>query len=72
MKVVAREGDRDIVDTVFDLAPVSVVLPLDSRSVVAALGRARLVNASNRSGIGMFGGDDRLATITKFLFVPND
>jgi hypothetical protein len=72
MKVLARVGDRDIVDAVFDLAAVAVVLPLDPCGVVATLGRAGLIDASDGSGVGVFGGDYLLATITKFLFIPDD
>ena len=72
MKVRLRDSDRDVVDAVFDLTPVSIVLPFDASGVVATLGRAGLVDAPDRIGGGMFAGDDRLTAITKLLFIPND
>ena len=72
MKARLRDRDRDVVDAVFDLAPVSVVLAFDSSGVVAALGRAGLINASDRIGTGVLASNDRLTPVTEFLFVPDD
>lgn len=72
MKARLRDRDRDVVDAVFDLASVSVVLPFDSSGVVATLGRAGLIDASDRIGTGMLASNDRLASVTEFLFIPDD
>ena len=57
-------------DAVFDLAAIAVVLSLHAHGVVAALGRARLINASNRFGMRMLLGNNCMTTIAKLLFIP--
>lgn len=72
MEVGLRDGDGNVVDTVFDFASIPVVLSFDSCGVVATLCRAGLVDAPDRAGVCLFGGDDGLATIAEFLFIPDD
>lgn len=72
MKARLRDRDRDVVDAVFDLAPISVVLAFDSSGVVATLDRASLIDASDRIGTGVLASNDRLTSITEFLFIPDD
>ena len=56
--------------TVVDLPPVAVPLATGSHGLVAALGRARLVQATDRLRVGVLGGNDLLAPISQFLFIP--
>jgi hypothetical protein len=72
VKRLARVGNRDIVDTVFDLASVAVVLTFNSCGVIAAFCDSGLIDTANRHRVGMFGGDDSLASIAKLLLVPHD
>jgi len=65
-------GQRNVVDAVFDLPSVSVVLTLDTGGLIATFGRPSLVDAADRFGTRMLGGNDLLATIPQLLFVPND
>ncbi len=72
MKVFAGVRKCDVVDAVLDLAAVAVVLTFDACGVLAALGRSGLINAADRVGVGMLGGDDSLATSKQPPFIPND
>ena len=74
MEVFARVSQGDVVDAVFDLATIPVVLAFDSCGVVTAFRGPGpgLVDAADRHCVGVFGGNDALASITKFFFVPND
>ena len=56
--------------TVVDLTPVAVPLAIGSNGLVAAFGRARLVHATDRVGVGMLCGNDLLAPISELLFIP--
>lgn len=58
--------------TVVDLAPVAVPLPTDSHRLFAALGRTRLVHATDGLRVGMVCGDNLLAAISELLFIPLD
>ena len=57
---------------IVDLPTVAVVLPSDAHGMPAALGRARLVHAADRLGVGMVLGDDLLAAISELFFIPLD
>lgn len=59
-------------NTVVDLPPVAVPLAGNAHGRLAALGRARLVHATDGLGVGMLLGDDLLAPISEFLFIPLD
>ncbi len=59
-------------NTVVDLPSVAIPLAGNSHGRFAALGRARLVHATDRLGVGMILGDDLLAAISEFLFIPLD
>jgi len=59
-------------NTVVDLPPVAIPLAGNSHGRFAALGRARLVHATDGLGVGMILGDDLLAAISEFLFIPLD
>lgn len=72
MKVRRRVVDRDVVDAVLDLASVAVVLTLDACRMFAAFGGAGFVNATDGVDVGVLGGDDVLAVVSQFLFVPGD
>jgi len=67
-RVAEMNGHHAIVD----LAPVAVPLPGNSHGRFAALGRARLIHATDGLDVGMLSGDDLLAAIPKFLFIPLD
>ncbi len=56
--------------TVVDLTPVAVPLATDPHGLVAALGRARLVDATDRVGVGVLCGHDLLAPVSELLFIP--
>ena len=58
--------------TIVDLATVAVVLPTDAHSMLATLGRARLVHATDRLGMGMILDNDLLAAISECFFIPLD
>jgi hypothetical protein len=57
---------------VVDLAPIAVPLPTCSHRLVAALGRSGLVHATDRVRVGVLRGNDLLAPISEFLFMPLD
>jgi len=58
--------------TVVNLASVTVVLPRGPHGLLAALGRARLIHATNRFGVSVLPSHDRLAAVSQFLFIPLD
>lgn len=62
----------DCNSTVFDLAAIAIVLSLRSNSMIAALGGAGLIDASNRVGMSMLLSDNRLTAVTQLFFVPLD
>jgi len=55
---------------IVDLAPIAVPLPGNAHGMFAALGRARLVHTTDGLGMGMVPGNDPLAAITQFFFIP--
>jgi hypothetical protein len=57
---------------VVNLPPIAVVLPTDAHRFFATLGRSRLIHAPDRLGRCMVGGDDLLAPISQFFFIPLD
>jgi hypothetical protein len=57
---------------VVDLPAVAVPLATNSRGRFAALGRARFVHATDGFAVGMLLGNDLLAAISEFLFIPLD
>ena len=59
-------------NTVVDLSAVAIPLAGNSHGRFAALGRARLVHTTDGLGVGMILGDDLLAAISEFLFIPLD
>jgi hypothetical protein len=59
-------------DAIVDLAPIAVPLPTGSHGFFAALGRPRLIHAPDGVGISMVFGDDLLAAISEFFFIPLD
>lgn len=72
MESLATIRERDVVDAVFDLAAVAVVLPFHARRVAAALGRAGLVDHTDRLGVGVLAGDKLLAAIAEQFLIPGD
>jgi hypothetical protein len=57
---------------VVNFATVSVPLPTDAHRISAAFGRARLVHATDRVGVGVLCGNDLLTSISELLFIPLD
>jgi len=57
---------------VVNFATVSVPLPTDAHGIFATLGRAGLVHAADRVGVGVLGGHDLLTPISELLFIPLD
>lgn len=57
---------------IVNLPAIAIVLPTDARGLLAALGRARLVDAANRPWMGVLGGHDLLAAISQLFFIPLD
>jgi hypothetical protein len=55
-----------------DLPAVAVPLATNSHGRFAALGRARFVHATDGFAVGMLLGNDLLAAISEFLFIPLD
>lgn len=55
---------------VVDLTSVAIPLAAGPDSLAAALGRARLVDATDRFGVGVLGSNDSLAPISQLLFIP--
>jgi hypothetical protein len=58
--------------TVVDFPPVAIPLPADGDGLVAALGRAGLIHATDGVGMSMFLGHNLLAPISELLFIPLD
>jgi hypothetical protein len=59
-------------DAIIDFPLVAVVLPANTRGLVAALAVSRFVNGSNGLRVSMVSGDDSLTGITETFFVPLD
>jgi hypothetical protein len=57
---------------IVDLTPIAVVLPTNADRLPAALGRARLVHAADRLGMGVLVGHNLLAAVSEFFFIPLD
>jgi len=72
LKTGRRVAEVNADNAVIDLSPVAVPLATNSHGCFAALGRARLVHAADRFGVAMISGDELLAVIAKFLFIPLD
>ena len=72
MKAGNRVAEMNSHDTIIDLASAAVVLPADAHGMPTALGRARLVHAADRVGVGMIFDDDLLAAISELFFIPLD
>ena len=72
LKTGRRVAEVNPHNTVVDLPPVAVPLAGNSHGRFAALGRARLVHTTDGLGVGMILGDDLLAAISEFLFIPLD
>jgi hypothetical protein len=72
VEVAGRLVDRDVIDAALDLASVSVALTFDASSVNAAFGGSSLVDATDGVDVGVLRGDDMLASVTQFFFIPNN
>jgi len=59
-------------DGTVDLPAVAVPLAGNSHGRLAAFGRARLVHATDRFAVGVLSGNDLLASVSQFLFIPLD
>ena len=59
-------------NTVVDLSSIAIPLATGTHRLVAALGRAGLVHATDGIGVGMVFGDDLLAAVSELLFTPLD
>jgi hypothetical protein len=57
---------------ILHLASVPVVLPRGPHGLLAALGGAGLVHATDRFGISVLLGHDLLATVSQLLVTPLD
>jgi len=57
-------------NTVVNLATIAIPLPTDTHGLSTALGRTRLVDATDRLGMSMIAGHDLLAPIPQPLFIP--
>lgn len=57
---------------VFNLAATAQPLPRDADGVGAALGRPRLVHATDGLGVRVLSGDQALAIIAQLRLVPLD
>jgi len=51
-----RIGQRDIVDTVFNLSAIAIVLPFDAGCFTPTLGCSGFINEANRFIAGVLGG----------------
>lgn len=56
--------------TVVDLAQTAIPLAGRAHRLVATLGRARLVNATDSLGVRMVFGHDLLTSISQLFFIP--
>jgi hypothetical protein len=72
LKAGRRVTEMNTHHTVVDFAAIAVVLPAHAHRMLAALGRARLVDATDRLGMSVLLGDDLLAAVVEFLFIPLD
>jgi hypothetical protein len=72
VKVRRRVIDGNVVDAVLDLASVAVVLTFDACGVFATFGGACFVDTTDGVDVGVLGGDDMLAPVSQFQFIPND
>jgi len=72
LKTGGRIAEMHSHHAVVDLPPIAVVLPTDAHRLFAALGRSRLIHAADRLGRRMVPGDDLLAPVSEFLFIPLD
>jgi hypothetical protein len=59
-------------DAVIDLAATAQPLPPDADGLIAALGRARFINAADGEGMTMRLGDNSLALVAHAAFIPLD
>lgn len=59
-------------NAIVDFSAVAVPLAGNADGVFAALGRPRLVDATDGLGMGMVFGNDLLTAISEFLFIPFD
>ncbi|MCZ6655342.1 MAG: hypothetical protein O7D91_20230 [Planctomycetota bacterium] len=59
-------------NTVVDLPTVPIPLPTNSHRMLAALGRARLVHATDSLGVRMVLSHDLLASISQLFLIPLD
>jgi len=57
---------------VVHLAPVAIPWPSHAHRVVATLGDPGLIHHADRLRVTMIVGNDLLATIVEFLFIPLD
>lgn len=55
---------------IVDLASIAVPLARDACGLFAAFRRARFVHTTDRFIVGMLLGNDLLAAISEFLFIP--
>ena len=72
LKVGCRVADMNPHHTVVHLPTVAIPLTTCTHRLLAALGRSGLVHATNGLAVGMFFGDDLLASISELLFIPLD
>jgi hypothetical protein len=72
LKAGCRVAEMNADHTIVDLATVAVVLPTDTHGMPTAFGRAGLVHAADRFGMGMVLRDDLLAAVSELLFIPLD
>ena len=59
-------------NTVIELSAVAIVLSPNTYRIFAAFRRARLVDATDRLGMGVVFGHDLLASISQLFFIPLD
>ncbi len=59
-------------NTVVDFPAVAIVLSPNAHRIFAAFRRARLVDATDRLGMGVVFGHDLLASIPQLFFIPLD
>ena len=58
--------------TIVNLPSIPIPLASGAHSLVAAFGRAGLVDATDRFGVGVVRGHDLLAAVSELLFIPLD
>jgi hypothetical protein len=59
-------------DAVVDLTATAEPLPRDANGLIAALGRARFIEAADCQGMGMRLRHDSLALVAHAAFIPLD